>query len=98
MSKRTKKDLSRFIEKAYKWACGFGEFGEEELKEVKEFLWSDEFFEEVKRLMKTSSNQKEFNEEITLIISDMFSELQTKVEHDKSLKNILKDKNIKLLK
>ena len=94
-SKARKKHLKQFNEKVYNWACGFVEFGDEELKTIKEYLWSDEFYKKVCGIADKHQNQNDINAEITLFVSDKFSEMLPKAEHKLALKNILILNNIK---
>lgn len=97
MKKSEKKELKKFSEKAKKWACSIDSFGDNELEEVEKYLLSDEFFNEVELLLEKCKNQKQFNEEVTEVVSNKFSELLLEVEHNTSLENFLKNQGIKTL-
>ena len=67
------------------------------MKEVEKYLLSDEFFNEVELLLERCKNQKQFNEEVTEVVSNKFLELQLEVEYSTSLESFLKNQGIKTL-
>lgn len=93
MNKEDDEALQQFKFDCLKWATNIG-FKNDELKEIYNFLNSNEFRNQVIALVNQSKNQIEYNQKITKIVFDKFNELLPRLKHNESIKNILEQNNI----